>query len=124
MVFSAANDLDFDFNRPDRTRAHLIAYRAALRDADLIVVQRSQQARARPRRRSGPIELIPSFAEPAEPSSPEPEAFLWIGRLVDYKRPLEFVRLAESLPELRFRMVWFPTNETPPGAGRGAPCGA
>jgi glycosyltransferase involved in cell wall biosynthesis len=114
LVFSAANDLDFDFNRPDRTRAHLVAYRAALRDADLVVVQRSQQGDLARAAGLSPIELIPSFAEPAEPSSTQPEAFLWIGRLVDYKRPMEYVRLAESLPDARFRMVWHPTNETRP----------
>ena len=114
LIFSAAIDLDFDFARPDRTRAHLIAYRAALRGADEIIVQRSQQADLARAAGLSPIELIPSFAEPAEPSSSTPEGFLWIGRLVDYKRPMEYVRLAESLPEARFRMVWFPTNETRP----------
>jgi glycosyltransferase involved in cell wall biosynthesis len=112
LIFSAASDLDFDFSRPDRTRAHLIAYRAALRGADEIIVQRSQQGDLAREDGLSPIELIPSFAEPAEPSSSEPAAFLWIGRLVDYKRPMEYVRLAESLPGVRFRMVWFPTNET------------
>jgi glycosyltransferase involved in cell wall biosynthesis len=114
LIFSAASDLDFDFSRPDRTRAHLIAYRAALRGADEIIVQRSQQGDLARADGLSPIELIPSFAEPAEPSSSDPEAFLWIGRLVDYKRPMEYVRLAQSLPEARFRMVWFPTNETRP----------
>jgi glycosyltransferase involved in cell wall biosynthesis len=112
LVFSAASDQDFDFNRPDRTRAHLIAYRAALRGADLIVVQRSEQGELARADGLDPIELIPSFAEPAERSMSDPEAFLWIGRLVDYKRPLDYVRLAESLPEARFRIVWFATNET------------
>jgi glycosyltransferase involved in cell wall biosynthesis len=114
LIFSTASDLDFDFDRPDRTRANLIAYRAALRGADLTVVQRSEQGDLAREAGLDPIELIPSFAEPAEPSSSDPEAFLWIGRLVDYKRPLDYVRLAESLPEARFRMVWFATNETRP----------
>jgi glycosyltransferase involved in cell wall biosynthesis len=114
LIFSAASDLDFDFDRPDRTRANLIAYRAALRAADLVVVQRSQQGDLARQDGLSPIELIPSFAEPAEQSQFDPEAFLWIGRLVDYKRPMEYVRLAESLPDARFRMVWFPTNETRP----------
>jgi glycosyltransferase involved in cell wall biosynthesis len=113
LIFSAASDLDFDFTRPDRARANLIAYRAALRGADSIVVQRSQQADLAREAGLGPVELIPSFAEPAEQASSDPEAFLWIGRLVDYKRPMEYVRLAESLPDIRFRMVWFATNETP-----------
>jgi glycosyltransferase involved in cell wall biosynthesis len=112
LVFSAANDLDFDFRRPDRTRTHLTLYRAALRRADLIVAQRREQADLAHAAGLGPVELIPSFAESAEPSLADPEAFLWIGRLVDYKRPMEYVRLAESLPRIRFRMAWFATNET------------
>jgi glycosyltransferase involved in cell wall biosynthesis len=114
LIFSAASDLDFDFTRTDRTRANLIAYRAALRGADVTVVQRSEQGDLARGVGMSPVELIPSFAEPGEPSSAEPEAFLWIGRLVDYKRPMDYVRLAESLPEARFRMVWFATNETRP----------
>jgi glycosyltransferase involved in cell wall biosynthesis len=114
LIFSVASDLDFDFDRPDRTRANLIAYRAALRGADLTVVQRSEQGDLAREAGLDPIELIPSFAESAEPSNLDPEAFLWIGRLVDYKRPLDYVRLAESLPEAKFRMVWFATNETRP----------
>lgn len=117
LVFSAANDLQFDFSRPDRGRVHLTSYRAALRRADLIVAQSRQQAELAVAAGLGPIELIESIAEPAEPASSQsagPEAFLWIGRLVDYKRPLEFVRLAESLPEVPFRMVWFATDETRP----------
>jgi glycosyltransferase involved in cell wall biosynthesis len=114
LVFSAASDLDFDFDRPDRTRANLVAYRAALRGVDLIVVQRSEQGDLARDAGLSPVELIPSFAEPAESSSADPEAFLWIGRLVDYKRPMEYVRLAEALPEAQFRMVWFATTETRP----------
>jgi glycosyltransferase involved in cell wall biosynthesis len=114
LIFSAASDLDFDFGRPDRTRANLMAYRAALRGSDLIVVQRSEQGDLAREAGLSPIELIPSFAEPAEVSAADPEAFLWIGRLVDYKRPMDFVRLAEALPRARFRMVWFATNETRP----------
>jgi glycosyltransferase involved in cell wall biosynthesis len=114
LVFSAANDLDFDFDRADRSGAGLRLYRAALRRADLVVVQSRQQLDlARAALDEEPV-LIPSFAEPAEPARGEPDAFLWIGRLVDYKRPLSFIRLAEALPEARFRMIGISTDETPP----------
>ena len=43
LVFSAANDLDFDFERPDRSSLKLRLYRWALRRANLTVVQRQQQ---------------------------------------------------------------------------------
>ncbi len=114
LVFSAANDLDFDFERPDRSRSQLAMYRRALPRADLIVAQREEQLRLAQKAGFGPLKLIRSIALPAERSTAEPEAFLWIGRVVDYKRPLRFVRLAASLPEARFRMVWFKTDETPP----------
>ncbi len=34
--------------------------------------------------------------------------------LVDYKQPLRYVELARAAPEVLFRMVDVPTNETPP----------
>ncbi len=105
LVFSAAIDLDFDFERPDRTRAHLVPYRAALRHADLTVVQSREQVALAGEAGLDPVIRIPSFAEPAEPSEGAADAFLWVGRLVAYKGPLKYVRLAESLPEARFRMV-------------------
>jgi glycosyltransferase involved in cell wall biosynthesis len=114
LIFSAANDLDFDFERPDRSRGQLALYRAALRRVDLIVAQRQEQLELARRAGFGPVELIPSFAEPAEPTRAEPDAFLWVGRLVDYKRPMEYLRLAKSLPEIAFRMIWLPTSETRP----------
>jgi glycosyltransferase involved in cell wall biosynthesis len=115
LVFSAANDLDFDFERPDRSRFSLAAYRTALRRVDRVIVQREQQLQLARGVGIGPLTMIPSIAEPARPSGAEPEAFLWIGRLVDYKRPLEYVKLAESLPEVPFRMVYFASDETRPG---------
>jgi glycosyltransferase involved in cell wall biosynthesis len=114
LVFSAANDLDFDFDRPDRSRSQLALYRRALPAADLIIAQREEQLDLARAAGFGPVTLIRSSARPAEPSTAEPEAFLWIGRLVDYKRPLSFVELAESLPEAKFRMIWFVTDETRP----------
>lgn len=105
LVFSAAIDLDFDFHRSDRTRAHLIPYRHAVRRSNLIVVQSREQVALAAAEELSPVAKIPSFAEPAEPAQGPPEAFLWVGRLVAYKGPLDYVRLAESLPEARFRMV-------------------
>ena len=114
LVFSAANDLDFDFDRPDRSRSQLALYRRALPRANLIIAQREEQLELARAAGFGPLTLIRSTALPAERSTEGPEAFLWIGRLVDYKRPLRFARLAESLPEAQFRMVWVKTDETRP----------
>lgn len=113
LVFSSAIDLDFDFERSDRDRMHLLAHRAGARRADLVVVQSRRQVELAREAGLGPVELIPSFAEPAGDASEAPEAFLWIGRLVEYKRPLEFLELARAVPEARFRMVYFELPETP-----------
>ena len=61
------------------------------------------------------VELIPSFAQPSTASTPapEPEAFLWAARLVEYKQPLRYVDLARALPEARFWMVAPWTSDTP-----------
>jgi glycosyltransferase involved in cell wall biosynthesis len=115
LIFSSAIDLDFSFDRSDRTRTHLTLYRAALRRADRVVVQNEQQLALAEAAGLERVTMIRSFAETAEPSDDEPDAFLWIGRLVDYKRPLEYVRLAELMPDARFRMVYFASSETPPG---------
>ena len=114
LVFAAANDLDFAFesrsiDSPTR------AYRAALRRTDAIVAQTEHQLELI---RHGLGEdhratMIPSFVEPAAAATQEPDGFIWIGRLVPYKQPLEYVRLAEALPDRRFRMVFELAEDEP-----------
>ena len=41
-------------------------------------------------------------------SRPPPEAFLWFGRFVPYKRPVRYVELAHAVPEARFVMIPVP----------------
>lgn len=115
LVFSAAIDLDFDLERPDRGRSHLAPYAWALRRADAIVVQSEQQGRLAAGLGLGPVTLIPSFAEPVESAErdAEPRAFLWIGRLVSYKRPLAYLELARAVPEASFRMIYQLEPEQP-----------
>jgi glycosyltransferase involved in cell wall biosynthesis len=107
LVFSSAIDLEFDFERPDRARSHLALFRAAVKRADLIVVQTEHQAELARAAGLAAIVRIPSFAAEAPASVRAPEAFVWIGRLVTYKRPLEYVKLAELVPEAEFRMIYF-----------------
>jgi glycosyltransferase involved in cell wall biosynthesis len=130
LVVSASNDLDFIFDRPDRSRWGQALYRAALRRSQCVVVQTSQQLELA-RRSLGDevsVEQIPSFAEfggdpagnrgaaeQAAGSGSEAEAFLWAARLVEYKLPFRYVELARALPEARFRMVAPWTSETPEG---------
>ena len=44
----------------------------------------------------------------AQRQTAPPQAFLWVGRLVPYKRPLEYVALARAIPEARFWMIGVP----------------
>jgi len=121
LLFSGANDLDFDFERPDRRRLVLFLSRHGLRRADAIVAQTQQQLElARgvlPR--NGATVVIPSFADLGETAAttatPAPEAFLWADRLVAYKSPHRYVELAEAVPQARFWMVGMSSTETPPG---------
>jgi glycosyltransferase involved in cell wall biosynthesis len=115
LVFSAASDLDFDFDRPDRSGSQLALYRRALPHVDVIVAQRQEQLELARAAGFGPVVMIRSSSLPAEPTQRKGEAFLWISRLVDYKRPLSYLRLAESVPEARFWAVWNVTDETRPG---------
>jgi glycosyltransferase involved in cell wall biosynthesis len=121
LVLSAANDLDF-VRRSDRGRWGQAVYRIALRRARCVIVQTGQQLElARHELGDGArVELIPSFAEPADGSPPTTEsgAFLWVGRLVDYKLPLAYVELARALPEARFRMITPTTLESPEALSR------
>lgn len=117
LVMSASSDLDFMFDRPDRSRWGQALYRAALRHSQFVVVQTTQQQELA-RRGLGDrarVEVIPSFAQApsGSPTPPEPDAFLWAARVVEYKLPMRYVELARALPEARFRMVAPWTSDTP-----------
>jgi len=107
LVFSGSNDFDFAEERPSYSRRSVALYRWAIGRTDAIVTQSEQQLELARRSfpKVEPIVTIPSFAQPTEPAGERPEAFLWVGRLVDYKRPLRYVELAAALPESHFRMV-------------------
>lgn len=113
LVFAASNDLDFDFERPDRRQATLRAYGLAVRQARRLVVQTQRQADLA-RQALPALEpfLIPSFAQSAPPASGEAEYFLWVDRLTPLKHPETVLDLAAALPEARFRMIAPETIET------------
>ena len=115
LVFAGANNFDFIFERmPGRTAQRLYAF--GVRTARVVVVQTAEQAELARQAFPGLRRLveIPSFAEPAAKFAREPLAFLWMGRFVDYKNPLDYVALAEALPESNFRMIAVETGETTP----------
>lgn len=116
ILMSGSNDIDFMPRLRGGSRLKAWVFRWAIKAADAVVTQTAQQrevaAREFPRLRS--LSVIPNFAEPAEPATERPTAFLWIGRLVDYKRPLRYVELAQAVPEAKFWMIGVETNETRP----------
>jgi glycosyltransferase involved in cell wall biosynthesis len=120
LVFSAANDFDLLAETPGGSSRKHAVYLHGLRRADAVVVQSSKQLDMA-RELLGPdqpIQLIPSFTEPAGPPSDEAEfgrCFLWVSRINPYKQPLEFLRLAAALPEARFTMIATEGVDTDPG---------
>lgn len=114
-VMSGSNDLEFMPEKRSGPRAGRL-YHWAIQSADSIVTQTSQQLQIAKREFPGvgDFDVIRSFAEPAEPAAGPFEAFLWAGRVVDYKRPLEYAELARALPEARFRMVLVEMPDSPP----------
>jgi glycosyltransferase involved in cell wall biosynthesis len=116
FVFSSAGTNDFTFEDFATTPLRLKLYRFGVRAAQAVVVQTREQIRLAHEAFPGlrRIDEIPSFFEPPEPGAAEPEAFVWIARLVPHKGPLEYVALAKALPEARFRMIAVEGNKTPP----------
>jgi glycosyltransferase involved in cell wall biosynthesis len=105
FVYSSANVVDFEFGRIEPSRVKLAMYHMGIRMADVVVVQTPEQIRLAGERLRAPSRLIRSVAEPADPRGSAPSAFLWIGRLADYKHPEKFLELAARVPEASFRLV-------------------
>lgn len=103
LLFAGANNSDFEgFPQSGDPRARM--FKAGMRCADAVVVQSGDQvelARRHFPRAPEPVQ-INSFVEPAPQADGPGEAFLWVSRLVDYKRPLLFADLAAAVPEARF----------------------
>lgn len=105
FVYSSANVIDFAFDRLETDAKTVRRFRSGVRMADAVVVQSEEQAELCERAFGRRGHVIWSIAEPAAARTAEPEAFLWIGRLAPYKRPLALLDLAEHLPHARFAMV-------------------
>jgi glycosyltransferase involved in cell wall biosynthesis len=109
LVFSTANVSDFEHDRLESNGLYLLLYKLGVRLAHAIVVQTDEQiGLCVSAFRREPV-LIKSVAPHVEGEDEPPEAFLWVGRLVSYKRPLEYVALARALPEAKFWMLGVPT---------------
>ena len=113
LVYSSANVVDFEIERLDYGyNARL--FRRALLAADVIVVQTDEQAALCRARMGREAVVIRSIAEPAVPRDGAADAFLWIGRLVHYKRVDVYLDLAAAVPEARFRLIAVPGQEADP----------
>jgi glycosyltransferase involved in cell wall biosynthesis len=109
LIFSSANVVDFDYATLLPKRRDLRVYEFGARVAEAIVVQTEEQVALCQLTFSRSPTLIKSIAAPAEPQRDVPEAFLWVGRVVSYKRPLEYLALARALPDAQFWMLGVPT---------------
>jgi len=111
FIYSSANVVDFSFERRERSRRNLRLFELGVRLADEVIVQSAEQRElCRERFGRDPI-VIRSLAELPSAAPTVGDAFLWIGRLTDYKRPLAYVDLARAVPEARFRMVAVPFGD-------------
>jgi glycosyltransferase involved in cell wall biosynthesis len=108
FVYSSSGLRDFKYEISLTKWRDRVLFHLGIKLADKIVVQTEEQAVLCERRFARKGILIRSLCEPAERSTREPEAFLWVGRVDDNKRPLEFLELARAVPDARFRMVATP----------------
>lgn len=108
FVYSFASDAEFELERVERRQRNIRLFEFAVRRADVLIAQNDRQralCEAVYRRSSL---VIKSVAEFGELRTQRPEAFLWAGRVVSYKRPLAFIELARAVPEARFWMMAVP----------------
>jgi glycosyltransferase involved in cell wall biosynthesis len=110
FVHATANVVDFALERIEPDARIVKLHEFGVRRASAIVVQTTEQVRLCRRRFGREPILIRSIAEPAEPQRRAPEAFLWVGRVDDYKRPELFLALARAVPEATFWMVAVPAG--------------
>jgi glycosyltransferase involved in cell wall biosynthesis len=110
FVYSSASIVDFTADKLLHKRRDLTLFHLGIRLADEIVVQTEEQLPLCKTSFGRDATLIKSLAEEVSASArQEPASFLWIGRIIGYKKPLAFVQLARALPEARFTMVAVPT---------------
>lgn len=111
LVFSSASIVDFTPEQLISKRRDLILYRLGVRLADEIVVQTEEQVHLCEKAFGRTPSMIKSLSELATQQGEAAEAFLWVGRLVSYKKPYEYLALAEAMPEAKFWMVGVPAVE-------------
>ena len=110
LVFASANVTDFNYRLIESHGVYRrVAYKLGVRMAQKIVVQTEEQAALCRSAFSRDPVVIKSIEPLSEMPDEPPLAFLWVGRLEVYKRPLDYVALARAVPEAQFWMVAVPT---------------
>jgi glycosyltransferase involved in cell wall biosynthesis len=109
LIFASASIMDFDYRVLEPNRLYRLVYHLGARLANSIVVQTEEQVELCQAAFGRRPVVIKSITRTASPQGGDPLAFLWVGRLVSYKRPLEYVALARALPEAKFWMVGVPS---------------
>ena len=105
FVYSSASVADFQYERLDSRRRNRVLFHLGVRLANTIVVQSCEQVALCESRFGRVPTLIRSVAEPVPLRPRLPGGFLWIGRLLRYKRPFDYLELARAVPEAQFWMV-------------------
>jgi Glycosyltransferase Family 4 len=107
FAFMAAHDWDCDRHH-QRGRQYLAGayYFAALRRADLVYAQSDFQ-RSQMERYHGVSSTVQRTVYPAATGAAagRREHVLWVGRCLDWKRPMAFLDLAEGRPDVPFVMA-------------------
>jgi glycosyltransferase involved in cell wall biosynthesis len=107
FAFMAAHDWDCDRHH-QRGQQYLAGayYFAALHRADLVYAQSDFQ-RSQMERYHGVASTVQRTVYPAAAGAApgEREHVLWVGRCLDWKRPMAFLDLAEGRPDLPFVMA-------------------
>jgi glycosyltransferase involved in cell wall biosynthesis len=112
FIYSSASVMDFEFGSHER-RMNVWLYNRGIRDASEVVVQNRHQARLCHATFGREPLVIESIATRAGARARRPEAFLWVGRLHELKRPDLYLELAHRVPEARFRMIAVPQPDEP-----------
>ncbi|MGD8869591.1 MAG: glycosyltransferase family 4 protein, partial [Gemmatimonadales bacterium] len=107
FVYFAGSDTDFSLHE---VRLNGLRDRAfffwGLKNASLIVAQNEAQARSCRDKLGREAVVIPSAVALTDTDPSQKDgSVVWVGGLREVKQPLEFVRLAQAMPERRFIMI-------------------
>jgi glycosyltransferase involved in cell wall biosynthesis len=114
FIYSSANVIDFGFAAYEPRAVNVRLYEWGVRSASAVVVQTDDQARLCRATFGREPSVIASLADRPVLRTQRPEAFLWVGRLHDDKRPRAYLELARALPEAQFWMIAPPHDGEPP----------